>query len=151
MSKENTFIEQSVSADDNLIGRIYMNIRLLNGKQLECSVRKTEVKTVADGDFFAKHAFFFLEKADEIFSDSRMFLAPVPVTNGLAYTGTFEQATLGIYIEWWLNCKEDVRHDSDGNDALTFKISGSPLSGANACLCVSRDASVKKNLAPWFP
>ena len=95
--------------------------------------------------FFLDHAFYFLEHADRVFSDSRMFLAHVPVVSGIAYTGTsgFTHPTLGIYLEWWLNCEADVRHDSDGNDALTYYIAGSPLSGCNKCACVYSDGSTK--------
>ena len=95
--------------------------------------------------FFLNHAFYFLEHADKVFNDSRMFLAHVPVVSGIAYTGTsgFTDPTLGIYLEWWLNCEADVRHDSNGNDALTYHIAGSPLSGCNKCACVYSDGSTK--------
>ena len=88
--------------------------------------------------FFLEHAFYFLEKADMVFNDSRMFLAPVPIVNAIAYTGTsgFNAPTLGIYLEWWLYCKTDLLHDATGNDALTYHIAGSPLSGSNKCGCV---------------
>ena len=62
-----------------------------------------------------------------------MFFAPVNIQNGLAYTGIsgFRNPTLGIYIEWWLNFV-DESHDN-GNPV--WFISGSPLSGCNACSC----------------
>ena len=95
-------------------------------------------------DFFYKNAFFFFRNAHRILNDSRMFLAPVPVQSGLAYTGTsgFHFPTLGIYIEWWLNCDAKVTKDRNGRDALTCRIAGSPLSGSNHCTCVYPDGKI---------
>lgn len=84
--------------------------------------------------FFYSHAFFFFTHAEQIFSDSRMFLAPVPVQSGLAYSGTsgFQRPTLGIYLEWWLNNPCSIF--DDGHDKhLVWLIAGSPLSGSNKC------------------
>lgn len=85
--------------------------------------------------FFLKNAFFFLRHAHIIMQDSRMFLAPVEINSGLAYMGTngFKSPTLGVYIEWWLNAKCNIRYDKEGKEALTYFISGSPLSGCNSC------------------
>lgn len=79
----------------------------------------------------------FLANADKILSDSRLFLAPVPVQNGLAYTGTsgFHRPTLGVYIEWWLYYKED---SVDRKGRPIWYISGSPLSGCHVCASVDR-------------
>ncbi len=92
-------------------------------------------------DFFYKNAFLFFRNAHRILNDSRMFLAPVPVQSGLAYTGNsgLHYPTLGIYIEWWLNCEENITKDKNGRDALTCRIAGSPLSGSNHCTCVYPD------------
>lgn len=92
-------------------------------------------------EFFLDHAFYFYKNADRIFKDSRMFLSPVPVRSGLAYIGTngLNRPTLGIYLEWWIYCKGDITHDQEGNDALTYYIAGSPLSGSNSCSCVYPD------------
>lgn len=83
---------------------------------------------------FTENAWLFLEHAEEILSDSRMFLAPVNIQNGLAYTGIsgFRNPTLGIYVEWWLNFADESH---DHGNPIWF-ISGSPLSGCNACSCV---------------
>ena len=85
---------------------------------------------------FTENIWLFLEHAEEILSDSRMFFAPVKIQNGLAYTGTggFRNPTLGIYIEWWLNF---AKESHDNGNPIWF-ISGSPLSGCNACSCVDR-------------
>lgn len=90
-----------------------------------------------DAKLFYEHAHLFLANADKILSDSRLFLAPVHIVNGLAYTGTsgFRKQTLGVYIEWWIYHK-DASIDAKGR--LIWFISGSPLSGGNACSAVDR-------------
>lgn len=90
-----------------------------------------------DEKLFYEHAHLFLANADKMLSDSRLFLAPVNVENGLAYTGTsgFRKPTLGVYIEWWLYHK-DASIDAKGHPI--WFISGSPLSGRNACSAVDR-------------
>lgn len=105
----------------------------------EDETKKDEMK-----DFFAKNAFLFYRNAHRILSDSRMFLAPVPVQNGLMYTGTsgFRNPTLGVYVEWWLNCEVDLTKDKEGKDAMTWYITGSPLSGSNHCTCVYPDGTI---------
>lgn len=102
----------------------------------EGTAEKDELK-----DFFYKNAFLFYRNAHRILNDSRMFLAPVPIQSGLMYTGTsgFHYPTLGVYIEWWLNCEADITKDKHGKDALTCRIVGSPLSGSNHCTCVYPD------------
>lgn len=125
-------------------------ITLLNSNELTCYPKENpaESNTVepTDLDFFLDHAFFFYNHADKILSDSRMFLAPVPVRSGIAYSGThgFENPTLGIFLEWWLHSDCENTKDHQGNDALTYFISGSPLSGTNACSCVYPDGSTAK-------
>lgn len=95
-------------------------------------------------DFFFKNAFLFYRNAHRILNDSRMFLAPVPVQNGLMYTGAsgFRRPTLGVYVEWWLNCETDITKDKEGRDALTCYIVGSPFSGSNKCTCVYPDGEI---------
>ena len=88
-----------------------------------------------DEKLFYEHAHLFLANADKILSDSRLFLAPVNVVCGLAYTGSFGRPTLGVYIEWWLYHK-DASIDAKG--LPIWFISGSPLSGRNACSAVDR-------------
>lgn len=102
---------------------------------------------------FASNAFLFYRNADKILHDSRLFLAPVLVNNELAYTGRsgLHNPTLGIYIEWWLNSKLPITQDPEGNDALTWLISGSPLTGANKCSCAYPDGTVKGIWHQCFP
>lgn len=107
-------------------------------------VKKAETDKDELKDFFYKNAFLFFRNAHRILNDSRMFLAPIPVQSGLAYTGTsgFHYPTLGVYIEWWLNCDANVTKDRKGRDALTCRIAGSPLSGSNHCTCVYPDGKI---------
>ncbi len=90
---------------------------------------------------FTENAWLFLENCESIFCNSRMFLAPVKVQNGLAYTGTsgLRHPTLGIYLEWWKN-HEKAAIDANGN--LVWYISGSPLSGSNCCCSVAPDGKI---------
>ena len=94
---------------------------------------------------FTDNAFYLLAHSERILRDSRMFLAPVAVQNGLAYTGTsgFNAPTVGIYLEWWATCPEALRTDKEGCRSLVFHLAGSPLSGANRCAEVYEDGRVK--------
>jgi len=105
------------------------------------SVKKETDKDSKDVDLFLRNAFFFYQNAERILSDSKLFLTPVPIQSGLAYTGTsgFRNPTLGVYVEWWLNCSVDITKDKRGQDALTYRLAGSPLSGSNKCSCVYPD------------
>ena len=99
---------------------------------------------------FFENAWFFLEHAETILNDSRMYLAPVKVQNGIAYTGTsgFQHPTLGIYLEWWLNFKEAA---IDGNGNPIWYISGSPFSGCNCCKAATMEGeSVRINQRTKF-
>lgn len=96
-------------------------------------------------DCFLQNAFFFLENAERILSDTRMSNARVFVSNGLAYMGAFPTANLGTYIDWWKNSGlEEILHDEEGRKALTWSVSGSPLSGMNSCMCVYPDGTTAK-------
>lgn len=90
--------------------------------------------------FFTDHAFFFLDHREQILRDSRMFLAPVPVQSGLAYTGTsgFCRPTLGVYIEWWMRCALAIIGRNPKSSWLVYRIAGSPLSGSNSCGIVNQ-------------
>lgn len=105
------------------------------------NVKKTEKES--DKTIFTNNAFYFYRHIERIFSDSRMFLAPVPIQSGMAYSGTsgFRNPTLGVYLEWWLNCEVDMTKDKNGKDALTYHLAGSPLSGCNHCTCVYPDGT----------
>lgn len=91
---------------------------------------------------FYEHIHMFLANADRILSDSRLFLAPVYVDNGLSVTGKsgLENPTLGIYVEWWLHHKEA---SIDANGLPIWFISGSPLSGSHACSTVDQNGKTQ--------
>lgn len=96
-----------------------------------------------DEKLLYEHAHLFHANADKILSDSRLFLTPINIVNGLAYTGTsgFRKPTLGVYIEWWLYHK-DASIDAKG--CPIWFISGSPLSGSNACSAVDRKGKIHR-------
>lgn len=95
---------------------------------------------------FTDNAFYLLAHRERIMQDSRMFLTPVAVINGLAYTGTsgFHNPTVGIYLEWWTACSEAMRINEDGNLSLVFHLAGSPLTGANHCSEVYEDGRIEQ-------
>ena len=94
---------------------------------------------------FVDNAFVLLDNRERILSDSRMFLCPLPIHNGLAYTGTsgFHRPTLGIYIEFWLNCPAATIRKDNGEKWLLWHIAGSPLSGRNRCCLVNPQGKTK--------
>lgn len=100
--------------------------------------------------FFTDHAFFFLDHREKILNDSRMFLAPVPVENGLAYFGTggFKRPTLGVYIEWWMTCVPAIIGRYRKDIWLVYHIAGSPLSGRNWCGIVSPSGECRSENLP---
>ncbi len=95
--------------------------------------------------FFYEHAFFFLDHAKEILADSRMFLAPVPVCNGLALCSALGLAnpTLGEYIEWWQTCPNATIFE-DGEKWLVWRFGGVSFNGCNICEAVNRNGEVRK-------
>jgi len=123
-------------------------IELLNGTILDCYlaekpcnewVNRSIPRQVEERGLplFAENAFLFFENRERILSDSRMFLTPVHIQSGLAYCGTggFTAPTLGVYIEWWMNCRQSIRTNGSTN-WLTIRMAGSPLSGANNCTII---------------
>ncbi len=126
------------------------------GEYLQIRRRKTipkqrdeaEAKRKKDKEvekLFLQNAFFLWVHSEEILSDSRMFLTPIPVVNGLAYTGTsgFRNTTLGVYIEWWLTCMASRVINEDGSYELVWFLSGSPLSGANCSSAVNEKGETR--------
>ena len=100
--------------------------------------------------FFTDHAFFFLDHRKQILNDSRMFLAPVPVENGIAYMGTsgFKCPTLGVYIEWWMSCIPAIIGRYRKDTWLVYYIAGSPLSGRNCCGIVNTNGECRSECLP---
>ena len=100
---------------------------------------------------FTDNVFLILANRERILNDSRMLLTPVTVRNGLAYTGAFSTATLGVYIEWWMCAPYSVLFDEkDDTMALIWYLSGSPLSGGNLCSMVTEDGKTETVKVPFF-
>ena len=101
-------------------------------------------------ELFYKEAFFLYEHREQILADSRMFLTPLPFRNNLAYCGTsgLNNATLGVYLEWWEECERAVIRKRGEIHALTFYIAGSPLSGNNRCSAVTRGGTTEQICFP---
>ena len=94
---------------------------------------------------FLENAFVFLENRERILSDSRMFLCPVPVQSGLAYTGAsgFRRPTLGIYVEFWKACPASSIMEENGKKWLLWYVAGNPQSGSNRCGLVNPQGEMK--------
>ena len=127
-------------------------IQLLNGTVLDCypleqpaaAPRSNEEKH-EEINLFVSSAFRFLKYRNRIMSDSRMFLCPVAIQNGIAYTGTsgFRKPTLGVYLEWWGLVKEAMHIDKNDCRSLVYQLAGSPLSGRNCCSAVREDGKTE--------
>ena len=98
-------------------------------------------------ELFFKEAFFLYEHREAIYSDERMFCTPLPFDNNLAYSGNYglDNATLGVYLEWWDSCERVVLKERDEVVELTYFIAGSPLSGINTCAVVDRDGKPRRH------
>ena len=106
---------------------------------------KTNEEKAEERTLFCDNAFRFLKYRNIIMSDSRMFLCPVPIQNGLANTGTsgFHHPTLGVYIEWWLNCESAIICSGIETNKVVYHIAGSPLSGRNSCGVVDENGKTE--------
>lgn len=114
-------------------------------REAKAQIDPTEELEQQQKKLFTDNAFYLLAHSERIMRDSRMFLAPVAVHNGLAYTGTsgFRNPTIGIYLEWWNECARTLRTDDEGNRSLIFHLAGSPLSGSNCCAEVYEDGRIE--------
>ena len=127
-------------------------IQLLNGTVLDCypleqpaaAPRSNEEKH-EEINLFVSSAFRFLKYRNRIMSDSRMFLCPVPIQNGLTNIGTsgFHHPTLGVYIEWWLSCESAMICSGIETNKVVYHIAGSPLSGSNRCGVVDENGKTE--------
>lgn len=137
------------------------NMELLDGTLIQtfpkeqkgepASQRADKAEVQAVQRLFYDNAFLFLVNRKRILSDSRMFLAPIPTHGGLACTGTGEphNPTLGVYLEFWLNCHSATRMDENGRKSLVCRISGSHFSGADKCVAVYEDGEVESIHIPY--
>lgn len=112
--------------------------------------KPTQEEELIPRKLFTDNAFLILANRERILSDSRMMLTPVCVRNGLAYSGAFQTATLGVYIEWWLNAPYSVLFDENDEMSLIWFVSGSPLSGGNLCSKVAENGVTDTVRVPFF-
>lgn len=111
----------------------------------------TDEEELALRKLFTYNAFLILANRERILNDSRMLLTPLYVRNGLAYSGAFQTATLGVYIEWWINAPYSVLFDEqDDTMSLIWYVSGSPLSGGNLCSKVTEEGKTETVRVPFF-
>lgn len=122
---------------------VYLSMKKPNTTRLVKDEREDEEKELER--LFLNNAFILLDNRERILSDSRMFLCPIPIQSGLAYTGTsgFHHPTLGIYIEFWLHCPAATIMKKNGAKWLLWHIAGSPLSGSNRCSLVNSQGEWK--------
>lgn len=122
---------------------VYLSMKKPIGSRPVKDEREDEEKELER--LFLSNAFVLLDNRERILSDSRMFLCPLPIRNGLAYTGTsgFHHPTLGIYIEFWLHCPAATVMKDNGEKWLLWHIAGSPLSGSNRCSLVNSQGEWK--------
>lgn len=115
-SVQKTLLDDEMNLDST--GTFFRLKDKRSAKKIEADTRSMlNRKEDEDLQFFLDHAFLFYRNAEAILKDSRMFLAPVPVRSGLAYSGGsgFASPTLGVYIEWWLRNEQLVCRDHVGN------------------------------------
>lgn len=114
---------------------------LVIGSKKPAPIQQPSVEVVSQRQLFIDNAFYLLAHSGRILSDSRMFLCPVAIQNGIAYTGTsgFRRPTLGVYLEWWLLAKDAMQTDKKGRRSLVYHLAGSPLSGMNNCGTIRED------------
>lgn len=138
-------LEQSQVKVDNELALDTTGIYMSVDKKPTLPMEETDERKEIDRKAFIENAFLFIENRDRILSDSRMFLCPIPISSGLAYTGTsgFRLPTLGIYLEWWEHCANANMMEKDGKKWLVYHLAGSPLSGSNRCGIVNRKGETK--------
>jgi len=118
---------------------------LIIGRRKPTPVPKPSATVEEQRQLFISNAFYLLAHKERILSDSRMFLCPVAIQNGIAYTGTsgFRKPTLGVYLEWWGLVEEAMRTDKKGCRSLVYQLAGSPLSGRNSCAAIREDGKIE--------
>ena len=131
---------ESDSLELDLTGQ-YLTI----GRRKPTPVPKPSATVEELRQLFVSNAFYLLAHKERILSDSRMFLCPVAIQNGIAYTGTsgFRKPTLGVYLEWWVLVKEAMHIDKNDCRSLVYQLAGSPLSGRNCCSAVREDGKTE--------
>ena len=118
----------------------------------------TRTNTEAQLKLFRTYFHTFYSHRERILSDSRMFLAHIPMRNGLAFTGMSGLLfpTLGVLIEWLLHAPYATEQDANGRIWMVCRIAGSPLSGSNHCTLVDGDGNTRSQsiypfISLWSP
>ena len=119
-------------------------------KKKNMRVKASSPSEIEGTRIFTKNAFFLLAHRDRIMKDKKMFLSPVLVQSGLAYTGPLKLACLGAYLEWWHSCPATQRMSEEGKPSLVFRLSGSLLTGNNSCQEVYEDGTWNTVYLPGF-
>lgn len=141
------------------------SITLLNGRTLRCYEKTTPQQHKEQTQLskeqlqqlqwhkerlFLTHFHFLVSHSEQIFSDSRMFFAPIPIASGLAISGPFKSVTLGIFIEWLLHYPPATITDNRDKVWFVCRLSGSGLSNGNLCTLVDSQGNTKKEYIPDF-
>ena len=102
---------------------------------------------------FLESAWLLYNNRSRILSNPCMAYAPVNMPNGLMYCGNkaFKGATIGVYLEWWQECKKAIVTDEDGRRHLIVCFGGSVLSGWNKCYMVDEEGSISDTHVQGFP
>jgi len=145
-------LEQPQDKVDNQLALDTTGVYFSVGKKPIPPVYEKDERKELDKKAFLENAFLFIENRERILSDSRMFLCPIPITSGLAYSGTsgFNRPTLGVYLEWWLYCANANIMENDGKKWLVYHLAGSPMSGSNQCGIVNHKGETKTQQLPNF-
>ena len=144
---ENNSSEQPISNQLQMdtTGTYFQIGRSSGTRQSNTTSSPVEVDAEVRKNLFFTYFHTFYSHHERILSDSRMFLARIPMRNGLAYTGTsgFLCPTLGVLIEWLLHAPNATEKDADGRIWMVCGLAGSPLSGSNRCTLVDAEGNTK--------
>lgn len=103
----------------------------------ECQVReKYSQEEKTERRLFVENAHFLLAHKEEIFADSRMFLAPC---RGFGSVFVSRYQPLGAMLEFWSNTEGSVVFDTENHPQLVFCLCGSPMTGSNSSGAISED------------
>lgn len=116
-------------------------IIMLDGRSLPCipaenGLPNHYVDLVGERALFYSNVNLFLEKAEMILSDDKMFLAPVYCLKNTFYRGT---PPLGAIIEFWLKCRELA---IETNALPIIEITGNPMTGTHRCKSVNSKGEI---------
>ena len=99
---------------------------------------------------FVESAWLLYEKREQILCNPCMAFTPIDMQNVLMYSSPFEGATLGTYLEWWMQCDGALHTNERGLPCLMVRFCGSPLSGMNTCMMVAQDGTIEEWHSPRF-